>query len=80
MPDLMTIDEAARYLQVTRQRLSRLIVAGVLTTRPNPLDARSKLLDKADLEALRLISRPAPKLKAAHPNVSGSPDRESEGE
>lgn len=53
MKDKLTVQEAAKYLGTTRQKVSRLIARGVLTTEENPLDTRQKLISREQLERLK---------------------------
>lgn len=51
--DLVTLGEAAELLGVSRFKIGRLIRDGLLVAFRSPLDARAKLVRRADLEALR---------------------------
>ena len=57
--EYMTVSEAAAYLGVSNPKMTRLIQSGVLPTVENVLDKRSKLVRRADVEALRRQGRPA---------------------
>ncbi len=48
----ITIQEAARRLNVRRAKISRLVSRGIIKTKDNPLDARVTLVD---LEEVRTI-------------------------
>lgn len=48
----VTIQEAAKRLNVRRAKISRLVSRGVIQTKDNPLDARVTLVD---LEEVRTI-------------------------
>jgi excisionase family DNA binding protein len=54
MPEYMTVAEARDHLKVSRGKMTRLIKDGTLETIPDPLDARVKLVKKADVEKLKL--------------------------
>jgi excisionase family DNA binding protein len=51
--EYMTVAEAQEYLEVTKVKISQLIAKGLLPTEPNPFDGRSKLVRRADVEALK---------------------------
>ncbi|MBI1886222.1 MAG: helix-turn-helix domain-containing protein [Chloroflexi bacterium] len=53
----LTLLEAARYLGVSRAKLSRLAKEGVVVFRPNPLDRRVKLFRVDDLDELLIGPR-----------------------
>jgi excisionase family DNA binding protein len=57
--DMMTVGEAREYLGVGRQKMTELIKRGVLTTHPDPLDKRMRLILSADVEKLRRQSKRA---------------------
>ncbi len=48
----VTITEAANRLKVRRNKISRLASRGVIETRDNPLDARVRLVNINELQAL----------------------------
>jgi hypothetical protein len=48
----MTAGEARAQLGISPKKLAALIREGVLTTEPDPLDKRVKLVRRADVEAL----------------------------
>ncbi len=48
----VTIQEAARRLNVGRNTISRLISRGVIKTKDNPLDARVKLVNLNELRTI----------------------------
>jgi excisionase family DNA binding protein len=50
--DTMTVGEARAYLQVSKPKMAKLIRDGVLTTEPDPLDGRIRLIRCADVEEL----------------------------
>jgi hypothetical protein len=50
--DFLTILAAADYLKVSRDKIHRLVRDGKLTTIDNPLDNRSKLIAKSQLDSL----------------------------
>lgn len=50
--EFLTILAAADYLKVSRDKVNRLVRAGKLTTIDNPLDSRSKLISKSQLDSL----------------------------
>ncbi len=51
--EMMTVQEAAGYLGVSRFKLARLIRDGELTTYTTPLDRRQRLVRRRDLDALK---------------------------
>jgi excisionase family DNA binding protein len=57
--DMMTVGEAREYLGVGRQKMTDLIKRGTLTTYPDPLDKRVRLVLRADVEKLRRQSKRA---------------------
>lgn len=62
----MTVAEARDYLGVSKKKIADLIEKGVLTTEPNPLDNRSKLIRREAVEALKAKAPTyAPKKDAA---------------
>jgi excisionase family DNA binding protein len=50
--DLISVAEAREILGVSHTLMAELIKSGELTYEKNPLDRRSKLLRRADVEAL----------------------------
>jgi len=48
----VTIQEAARRLNVRRNKISRLVGRGVIQTKVNPLDARVTLVDLEEVRAI----------------------------
>ena len=48
----VTIQEAARRLDVKRNMISRLVSRGVIQTKNNPLDARVRLVNLDELRKL----------------------------
>lgn len=54
-PDLITLSEAAQLLGVSRPTMGRIVLREPLRTYDDPLDARAKLVSRADVE--RLIVR-----------------------
>ncbi len=50
---LITIGEARERLRVSNHTVARLVREGRLTTFPNPLDKRQKLVDAAEVAALK---------------------------
>ena len=61
--EYMTVAEARDYLGISRGKMTSLINNGILKTMVNPLDTRSKLVKREDVEQLKTVSRPAPKLE-----------------
>lgn len=62
----MTVSEARDFLGVSKKKIASLIEDGVLTTEPNPLDKRSKLVRRQDVEALKAkVPHYTPKKDAA---------------
>jgi len=57
--DLLTVQQAAEYLGVSRFKLARLIADGELTTFTTPLDRRRKLVKQGDLDALKERVQPS---------------------
>jgi excisionase family DNA binding protein len=53
MSDLLTLNDAAEYLGVSRMKLWRLMKEGKLTAVINELDNREKLISKMELDALK---------------------------
>lgn len=53
----LTLTEAARYLGVSRAKLSRMAKEGVIPFRHSPLDRRVKLFRLDDLDELLARSR-----------------------
>jgi excisionase family DNA binding protein len=50
--EYMTVAEAREYLGVSKRKITQFIEDGVLRTEPNIFDKRSKLIKRADVEAL----------------------------
>lgn len=50
--DLITLTEAAQLLGVSRPTMGRLVARVPLRTYPDPLDARAKLVRRADVQKL----------------------------
>lgn len=57
--DLITLSEAARLLEVSRPKMSRLVASGKLITFSDPLDERAKLVSRQDVLALQVRARAA---------------------
>jgi hypothetical protein len=57
--DLITLSEAAQLLGVSRYKMSRLVSSGKLTTTPDPLDDRAKLVSRQDVLALQVRAKAA---------------------
>lgn len=57
--DLVTLSEAARILNVSRPKMSRLVASGKLTTYEDPLDDRAKLVKRSDVLALQVRAKAA---------------------
>lgn len=53
--EYMTVADARDYLGISKAKMTRLIEEGILATEPNLLDKRSKLVRRADVEALRKV-------------------------
>jgi excisionase family DNA binding protein len=70
--EFMTVGEAAAYLGVSKPKMTRLIHAGMLPTLENKLDLRSKLVRRADVEALKRQGRPS---EAPSKSAAGSSPR-----
>jgi excisionase family DNA binding protein len=58
-PEYMTLGEAQRELGVSHVTIARMVRDGTLPSVPNKLDRRSKLVRRADVEALKRQGRPA---------------------
>jgi excisionase family DNA binding protein len=57
--DLITLSEAARILNVSRPKMSRLVASGKLITYEDPLDDRAKLVRREDVLALQVRAKAA---------------------
>lgn len=55
----INLSEAARLLNVSRAKVSKLVAAGVLVPQSDPLDDRSKLVRREDVLALIMRKRAA---------------------
>jgi excisionase family DNA binding protein len=55
--ELMTIAEATQYLGISNKTMARLIREGALPWQHDPLDKRSKLVKRSDVEALKARSK-----------------------
>lgn len=49
---MMTVGAARDYLQIGRAKMAKIIKLGMLSTQPDVLDSRVKLVKRADVEAL----------------------------
>lgn len=58
MNDLLTWEQARRYLGVSRDKMSKLIKAERIETRHDPLDQRRRLIVRASVEALKAQTLP----------------------
>ena len=58
--EYVTIAEARDLLRVSRSTMTSIVKRGQLATIDNPLDRRSRLIARAEVEALKRRSRPAP--------------------
>jgi hypothetical protein len=56
----VTMREAATFLGVSPTKMWQLVKQGILSTEPNPLDRREKLVRIEDLERIR-ASKPRPR-------------------
>jgi excisionase family DNA binding protein len=54
--EYMTVAEARAALGVSRRKIAELIEQGILPSRENPLDKRSKLVSRADVAQLKAQS------------------------
>lgn len=54
--ELMTIAEATAYLGIGNKKMAQLLKEGALPWEPDPLDKRSKLVKRSDVEALKARS------------------------
>lgn len=59
LDDLITLSEAARILNVSRPKMSRLVASGKLRTYEDPLDDRAKLVRRGDVLALQVRAKAA---------------------
>ncbi|MDD5700836.1 MAG: helix-turn-helix domain-containing protein [Dehalococcoidales bacterium] len=50
----LNLKEAREYLGISRVKMTKLVKDGVLKAIPDPLDSRSMLVKKDDVEKLRL--------------------------
>ncbi len=55
----ITLSEAAKLLEVSRPKMSRLIAAGFLQTKDDPLDQRVKLVSRDQVLGLRVRDQAA---------------------
>jgi excisionase family DNA binding protein len=62
--EYMTIGDAAEYLDMDRRQVRRLIERGQLTAETNPIDGRSKIVKREDVERLNTYPRPSKKAAA----------------
>ena len=74
--EYLPLMEAAKYLGVSRVKLSLLARDGVIPCTTSPLDKRVKLFKRQDLEALKQAPR-AMKLDATQPAGEGAAERAS---
>lgn len=51
--DLLNVNEATALLGISHTKMAKLIKQGVLTVYKNPLDARKKLISRAELLSLK---------------------------
>ncbi|HEX2911916.1 MAG TPA: excisionase family DNA-binding protein [Chloroflexia bacterium] len=51
--EFLTVMAAADYLGVSRDKMNRLIRSGKLVAIENPLDGRSKLIDRQQLDNIK---------------------------
>ena len=56
-PELISVGEAQRRLQTSKNTIARLLRDGALTIYLDPLDRRKKLVDAAEVERLRRPAR-----------------------
>ena len=61
--ELMTIADATDYLGIGNKKMAKLLKEGALAWEQDPLDKRSKLVRRDDVESLK--ARSAKKLAAA---------------
>jgi excisionase family DNA binding protein len=50
--DYMTVAEAVEYLGIGNKKMAKLLKEGTLSWQPDPLDGRSKLVKRSDVDAL----------------------------
>jgi predicted HTH domain antitoxin len=58
-PDLITLSDAARLLDVSRSKMSRLVATRKIVTFDDPLDDRAKLVSRSDVLALQVRAKAA---------------------
>jgi hypothetical protein len=51
--EYITVAEARDLLGVSKKKIAQMIEAGTLVAEENPLDKRSKIVKRVDVEALR---------------------------
>ena len=51
-----TISAAATHLGVSRDKVKKLVTDGKLTTTPNPLDSRQKLIPEKEVNTLKSVA------------------------
>jgi excisionase family DNA binding protein len=50
--DYMTVAEAMEYLGIGNKKMAKLLKEGTLPWQPDPLDGRSKLINRSDVDVL----------------------------
>jgi excisionase family DNA binding protein len=50
--DYMTVAEAMEYLGIGNKKMAKLLKEGTPPWQPDPLDGRSKLIQRTDIDAL----------------------------
>ena len=63
--EYMTVADAREYLGVSKRKIAQLIENGILPAENNLLDKRSKIVKRADVEALRKVPGTAARKSAA---------------
>lgn len=65
--EYITVAEARQILRVSKPRMTDLLKEGTLIAEDNPLDRRSKVVKRADVEAL---ARKAGRLGKSEPGIA----------
>ncbi len=78
--ELLTVQQAADFLGVSRIKISRLLKNGTLLAKPNPLDSRQKLIPREQLDSLKpyTLSKPNSKTKKVYDSDPQEPAEPNE--
>lgn len=68
--EYISVAEARELLRVSKPRMAKLLAEGTLAWEPNPVDRRSKLVKRADVQALARKAGPG-KAQAKKASASG---------